>query len=87
MLFRHACKLIQTRMHNACVYYKRMQLLTPSLNNRSKLKGQFTEVKSGCDTSVGPSLNPHSPSQKQNSCATVPLSHDAFAYHTTYKTV
>ena len=33
---------------------------TVPLNNRSKLKGQCTDVKSGCGTSVGPSLNPHS---------------------------
>ena len=29
---------------------------TPSLNHRSKLKGQFTDVKSGSSISVGPSL-------------------------------
>ena len=33
---------------------------TPSLNDRSKLKGQYTDVKSGSDISVGPSLKPHS---------------------------
>ena len=33
---------------------------TPSLNDRSKLKGECTGVQSGCSTSVGPSLNPHS---------------------------
>ena len=33
---------------------------TPSLDDRSKLKGQYTDVKSGCGTSVGPSLNPNS---------------------------
>ena len=52
----------QTGMHKACVYYRRMQsvllLLTPSLNDCSKLKGQCTDVKSGCSTSVRPSLNP-----------------------------
>ena len=31
-----------------------------SLNNRSKLKGQYTDVKSGSGISVGPSLKPHS---------------------------
>ena len=31
-----------------------------SLNDCSKLKGQFTAVKSGFGISVGPSLNPHS---------------------------
>ena len=45
----------------------------PSLNDRSKLKGQCTDVKSGCGPSVGPSLNPHSLSLKQKSRATVPL--------------
>ena len=32
---------------------------TSSLNDRSKLKGECTKVKSGCGTSVGPRLNPH----------------------------
>ena len=32
----------------------------PSLNDCSKLKGQCTDIKSVCITSVGPSLNPHS---------------------------
>ena len=45
----------------------------PSLNDRSKLKGQCTDVKSGCVTSVGPSLTPHSLSLIQKSRATVPL--------------
>ena len=49
----------------------------PSLNNRSKLK---LKVKSGCVTSVGPSLNPHSLSQKQKSRATVPLTCSFFIY-------
>ena len=43
-------------------------------HDRSKLKRQFTAVKSGCVTSVGPILNPHSLS-KQKSRATVPLRH------------
>ena len=47
---------------------------TSSLNYCSKLKGQYTDVKSGCITLVGPSLNPHSLSLKKNSHATVPLS-------------
>ena len=34
--------------------------LAPSLNDRGKLKGQCTDVKSGCGPSVGPSLSPHS---------------------------
>ena len=44
----------------------------PSLNDRGKLKGQYTDVKTGCVTSVGPSLTPHSLSLKK-SRATVPL--------------
>ena len=60
----------QKRMHNASMYYRRMQsvllLLMPSLNDRSKLKGQCTDVKSGCGKSVGSSLNPHSLSKKKN---------------------
>ena len=46
---------------------------TPSLNDRSKLKGECTDVKSGCVTSEGPSLNPHSLSLKNFSRDTVPL--------------
>ena len=47
----------------------------PSLNHRSKLKGECTDVKSGCGTSVGPSLHKPPQSQlKQNSRDTVPLS-------------
>ena len=44
-----------------------------SLNDRSKLKGQYTDVKSGCGLSVGHSLHPHSLSLKNVSRATVPL--------------
>ena len=33
---------------------------TPSLNDRSKLKGQYSDVKSWCGISVGSILNPHS---------------------------
>ena len=43
---------------------------TSSFINRSKLKGQYTDVKSGYGTSVGPSLNPQS-QLKQNSRDTV----------------
>ena len=39
-------------------------LWTSSLNDRSKLKGQCSDVKIGCGTSEGPSLNAHSPSLK-----------------------
>ena len=38
---------------------------TSSLNNHSKLKGQCTDVKSGCVTSVGPSLSPQSQFKKK----------------------
>ena len=38
---------------------------TPSLNYYSKLKVQCTDLKSGCVTSVKPSLNPHSLSLKK----------------------
>ena len=44
----------------------------PSLNDRSKLKGQYTDVKSGSGISVGPSLKSQS-QLKQNSRDTVPL--------------
>ena len=37
----------------------------PSLNDRSKLKGQYTNVKSEWATLVGPTLNPHSLSKKK----------------------
>ena len=46
---------------------------TPSLPHRSKLKGECKDVKSGCGTSVGPSLNPPQSELKQNSRDTVPL--------------
>ena len=47
---------------------------TSSLNDRSKWKGDCTDVKSGSGTSVGPSLNTHSLSLKNFSRDTVPLS-------------
>ena len=63
---------VSVGLRHACVYYRRMQSVllrwAPSLNNCSKLKGQCTDVKSGCGTSVGPSLNPHSLSLKKCSC-------------------
>ena len=43
-------------------------------HDRSKLKLECIDVKSGCVTSVGPILSPHSLS-KQKSRATVPLRH------------
>ena len=46
------------KQEHACVSYTRMNsvllLWTPSLNDRSKSKGECTDVKSGCGTSVGP---------------------------------
>ena len=63
-------------MHNACVSDSMMKSVllrwAPS-NDCSKLKGQCTDVKSGCIILVGPTLNPHSLSYKKNSRATVPL--------------
>ena len=69
--------------------YRRIQSVllrwVPSLNIRSKLKGQCTDVKSGCVTLVRPSLSPHSLSWKQKSCATVPLSYRRCQYtHTLF---
>ena len=59
----------QTRMHNACVSETMMKSVSqrwaPSLNDPSRLKGQCTDVKSGCVLSVGPSLNPYSLSFKK----------------------
>ena len=53
---------------NACVSSMMMKFVLlgwmPSLNNRSKLKGECIDVKSGCGTSEGPSPNPHSLSLK-----------------------
>ena len=46
---------------------------TPSLNDRSKLKRQFTAVKSSSGISVRPSLNPYSLSSNKISRDTVPL--------------
>ena len=67
----------QTRLHNACMSDRMMKYVllrwAPSLKDRSKLKGHYTDVKSGCVTSVpvGPSLNPNSLFKKNS---TVPLS-------------
>ena len=65
----------QKRWHT-CVSYTRMKsvllLWTPSLNDRSKLKGECPDVKSGCGISVG--SKPPQSQLKQNSCDTVPLS-------------
>ena len=59
--------LTRKRRH-ACMSYIRMKsvllIWTSSLNDRSKLKGQYTDVKSGCNTSGWPSLNHHSLSLK-----------------------
>ena len=46
---------------------------TPSLNIRSKLKGQRKTIKFGSDTSLVPSLAPHSLSLKTFSHDNVPL--------------
>ena len=47
--------------HYACVSYTMMKSVllrrTPSLNDFIKLKGECTDFKSGCSTSVGLSLN------------------------------
>ena len=48
-------------------------LWTPPFKDRGKLKGQYTDVKSRCGTSVGPSLNPPQSQLKLNSRDTVPL--------------
>ena len=59
----HACSF-GNAYANACVSEARMIFVllrwAPSLNDRSKLKGKCTDVKSGCGPSVGPSLSPHS---------------------------
>ena len=54
----------------------------PSLNDRSKLMGECTDLKGGCVTLVGPSLNPQS-RFKKNSRATVPFK-VPFCESTTY---
>ena len=76
-VLQHACMLIRTRLHNTCVSDSLMKSVllrwTPSLNDRSKLKGQNTDVKSGCVTSVGPSLNPLQSQFENFSRDTVPL--------------
>ena len=61
-LYLPVSKVIQTRMHansdmhahrmRVCLMQPDLLLLTPSLNDRSKLKRQYTDVKSGCVTSV-----------------------------------
>ena len=59
-------------MHNACVSDSMMKSVLLyfdghplSMIDRSKLKGQCTDVIRGSVTSVGPSLNPHSLSFKK----------------------
>ena len=61
-LYLPVSKVIQTCMHaNSDTHAHRMRvrlmqpdllLLTPFLNDRNKLKRQYTDVKSGCVTSV-----------------------------------
>ena len=66
-VLRSLCQL--TFDHTLSLHHHFLQRTwAPSLNHRSKLKGQCTDVKSGCVTSVGPSLNPHSLSFKKLSC-------------------
>ena len=63
-------RVLATAVHRSAAHDAQWQNLelnshdTVPLNDRSKLKGQCTDVKSGCGTSVGPSLNPHSLSLK-----------------------
>ena len=67
----------QTRTCIACVSKTRMISIllwwAASLNDRSKLKGQYTDVKSGCVTSVRPSLTPPQSQFENFSRATVPF--------------
>ena len=83
-LYLPSSKIIPIRMHaNSDTHAQRMRVFQEDaisftsmgalLNVHSKLKGQCTDVKSGCVTSVGPSLTPHSLSLIQKSRATVPL--------------
>ena len=71
-------RIFRTWKH-ACVSYRRMKSVllrwASSLNDHSKLKGQYTDVKKGSSIYVGPSLKPHGPQShlKQNSRDTVPL--------------
>ena len=70
------CHIFRTQKREySCVSYTRMKSVllrwTPSLNDRSKLKGECTDVKSGCGKSVGP--RPPQSRLKQNSRDTVPL--------------
>ena len=61
---KYSFRVFSYKAYNACMYYRRMKsvllLLTPSLNDRRKLKGQCTD-----HTSVGSSSNPHSLSFKK----------------------
>ena len=52
-------KIINIYRLNKTIKYV-LLLWTPSLNDRNKLKGQYTDVKSGSRISVGPSLKPNS---------------------------
>ena len=60
----------------ACMSYEYTRMNSVLLRRTlslNKLKGQYSDSKSGCETSVGPSLNPLSLSLKHNSRDTVPL--------------
>ena len=70
----------ETVIRNACVTYTMMKYVllrwTPSLNDRGKLKGECTDVKSWYCTIIRRtySLNPHSLSLKKNfSCYNCPF--------------
>ena len=77
------CIFRTRKRSHACVAYTMVKSVllrwTPSLNDCSKLKGQYTDVKSGSGISVGPSLKPQS-QLKLNSCDTVPLKFCRYKY-------
>ena len=52
----HVCTL--HILHDDAIRFTLMNVV--SLNNCSKLKGQYTDIKNGYSTSVQPSLDPHS---------------------------
>ena len=69
----HARILFQTRMHSNSDTERVTRVRVwdddeigfTSMDAIFKLEGQYTDVKSGCVTSVGPCLNPHSLSFKK----------------------
>ena len=68
--FKEGAHRTKTDFINACVSFRRMSSVleqcAPSLNVRSKLKEQCTDVKSRCVTSVVPSLTPTGSVQNKN---------------------